>query len=90
VKCSVDIQKDLYAKVVLLGGTTIFQGIGEHMKTYEPPDENIINVCAKRFRCAEALLSHQPDYHEVSRSHPQEVVRQCRALKRHDRAPSDY
>lgn len=30
-KCDVDIRKDLYANVVLSGGTTMFQGIGERM-----------------------------------------------------------
>jgi len=31
MKCDVDIRKDLYANVVLSGGTTIFPGIGERM-----------------------------------------------------------
>merc|ERR1712232_324159 len=31
VKCDVDIRKDLYANVVLSGGTTMFTGIGERM-----------------------------------------------------------
>ena len=31
MKCDVDTRKDLYDIVVLSGGTTIFQGIGEHM-----------------------------------------------------------
>ena len=31
MKCDVDIRKDLYANVVLSGGTTMFQGIGERM-----------------------------------------------------------
>ena len=30
MKCDVDIFKNLYAVVVLSGGTTIFQGVGEH------------------------------------------------------------
>jgi len=30
-RCDVDIRKDLYANVVLSGGTTMFQGIGERM-----------------------------------------------------------
>jgi len=31
MKCDVDIRKDLYANVVMSGGTTMFQGIGERM-----------------------------------------------------------
>ncbi|CAE7938194.1 ACT1, partial [Symbiodinium necroappetens] len=31
MKCYVDIRKDLYSNVVLSGGTTMFQGIGERM-----------------------------------------------------------
>merc|ERR1719463_712825 len=30
-KCDIDIRKDLYANVVLSGGTTMFPGIGERM-----------------------------------------------------------
>merc|ERR1719414_1151906 len=32
MKCDVDIRKDLYANIVLSGGTTMFQGIGERMQ----------------------------------------------------------
>eukprot|EP00446_Apocalathium_sp_SHHI-4_P003435 CAMPEP_0177178656 /NCGR_PEP_ID=MMETSP0367-20130122/14442_1 /TAXON_ID=447022 ORGANISM="Scrippsiella hangoei-like, Strain SHHI-4" /NCGR_SAMPLE_ID=MMETSP0367 /ASSEMBLY_ACC=CAM_ASM_000362 /LENGTH=117 /DNA_ID=CAMNT_0018625323 /DNA_START=41 /DNA_END=391 /DNA_ORIENTATION=- len=31
MKCDVDIRKDLYANIVLSGGTTMFTGIGERM-----------------------------------------------------------
>jgi len=31
MKCDVDIRKDLYANVVMSGGTTMFPGIGERM-----------------------------------------------------------
>ena len=31
MKCDVDIRKDLYANVVMSGGTTMFAGIGERM-----------------------------------------------------------
>ena len=31
MRCDVDIRKDLYSNVVLSGGTTMFQGIGERM-----------------------------------------------------------
>merc|ERR1712194_58222 len=31
MKCDVDVRKDLYANVVLSGGTTMFGGIGERM-----------------------------------------------------------
>jgi len=31
MKCDVDIRRDLYSNVVLSGGTTMFQGIGERM-----------------------------------------------------------
>jgi len=31
MKCDVDIRKDLYANIVLSGGTTMFQGVGERM-----------------------------------------------------------
>ena len=53
----VDIRNDLCANVVLSGGTTIFQGIGERVTlSFEFPDGNIISVGAKRFRCAGVLL----------------------------------
>ena len=31
MKCDVDIRKDLYANIVLSGGTTMYPGIGERM-----------------------------------------------------------
>jgi actin-related protein len=31
MKCDIDIRKDLYANIVLSGGTTMFEGIGERM-----------------------------------------------------------
>jgi len=31
MKCDVDIRKDLYSNIVLSGGTTMFQGVGESM-----------------------------------------------------------
>jgi len=31
MKCDVDVRRDLYANIVLSGGTTMFQGIGERM-----------------------------------------------------------
>jgi len=31
MKCDVDLRRDLYANIVLSGGTTMFQGIGERM-----------------------------------------------------------
>jgi actin beta/gamma 1 len=31
MKCDVDIRKDLYSNIVLSGGTTMFQGVGERM-----------------------------------------------------------
>ena len=31
MKCDVDIRKDLYANIVLSGGTTMFPGISERM-----------------------------------------------------------
>merc|ERR1711988_70722 len=31
MKCDVDIRKDLYANIVLSGGTTMFQGISERL-----------------------------------------------------------
>merc|ERR1711900_93057 len=31
IKCDIDIRKDLYANVVMSGGTTMFKGIGERM-----------------------------------------------------------
>ena len=31
MKCDVDIRKDLYANIVLSGGTTMFPGIAERM-----------------------------------------------------------
>ena len=53
----VDIRNDLCANVVLSGGTTIFQGIGERVTlSFAFPDGNIITVGAKRFRCAGVLL----------------------------------
>ena len=32
MKCDVDIRKDLYANVVLSGGTTMFPGIADRMQ----------------------------------------------------------
>ena len=29
MKCDVDIRKDLYANIVLSGGTTMYPGVGE-------------------------------------------------------------
>ncbi|KAH0472300.1 MAG: uncharacterized protein KVP18_004865 [Porospora cf. gigantea A] len=31
MKCDMDIRKDLYANIVLSGGTTMYEGIGERM-----------------------------------------------------------
>ena len=31
MKCDVDIRKDLYSNIVLSGGTSMFQGVGERM-----------------------------------------------------------
>merc|ERR1712136_152521 len=86
--------------VVLSGGTTIPQGIGEHMtnelteKTYVLPDENIVTVGTERFRRLETLFQPVygplvprlffPDHHEVRRRYPQRVIRLCRVVKRHD------
>ena len=49
MKCDVDIRKDLYANVVLFGGTTTFAGIGERMTkelTALAPSSMKINVVA--------------------------------------------
>ncbi|KAL9138984.1 actin [Amphidinium carterae] len=49
MKCDVDIRKDLYANVVLSGGTTMFPGIGERMTkelTALAPSTMQINVVA--------------------------------------------
>ena len=62
MKCDVNIRKNLYADVVLSGGTTILQGIGKHMtnelteKTYVLPDENIVTVGTERFRRVKTLF----------------------------------
>merc|ERR1712072_1234070 len=32
MKCDVDIRKDLYANIVLSGGTTMYQGIADRMQ----------------------------------------------------------
>ena len=37
MKCDVDIRKDLYANIVLSGGTTMFPGIGDRMPRRSPP-----------------------------------------------------
>ena len=58
MKCDVDIRKDLYANVVLSGGTTMFQGIGERMtkelaalapstmkiKVVAPPEREVLGM----------------------------------------------
>ncbi len=38
IKCDADIRKDLYGNVVLSGGTTMFQGIGERMTKKRCPE----------------------------------------------------
>ena len=32
MKCDIDIRKDLYANIVLSGGTTMYPGIGDRMR----------------------------------------------------------
>ena len=47
--CDVDLRKDLYAHVVLSGGTTMFPGIGERMAkelTFLAPSTVKIKVVA--------------------------------------------
>merc|ERR1711988_1686900 len=51
MKCDVDIRKDLYANIVLSGGTTMFPGIGERMTkelTALAPSTMKIKVIAPR------------------------------------------
>ena len=54
--------QEFVRRVVLSGGTTILQGIGEHMtnelteKTRVLQDENIVTVGTERFRCVETLF----------------------------------
>ena len=37
MKCDVDIRKDLYANVVLSGGTTMYSGIADRSPRRSPP-----------------------------------------------------
>ena len=59
--------------------------------TYQLPDGNIDTVGVKRFRHAEVLFSQRnprrlfPKQHGTRRLHPQEFVRQCCVVERHER-----
>ena len=44
MKCDVYIRTELHANVVLPGGTTMFQDIGEHMPTTSAPEAMQIKV----------------------------------------------
>ena len=46
MKRDVDIRKDVYASVVLSSGTTIFQGIGDHMTADFAPSTMNFKVVA--------------------------------------------
>lgn len=49
MKCDVDIRKDLYANIVLSGGSTISKGIAERMEkeiSYLAPSTMKINIFA--------------------------------------------
>ena len=49
MKCDVDIQKDLYANIVLSGGTTMFPGIADRIKkeiTALAPSTMNVNIFA--------------------------------------------
>merc|ERR1712243_512189 len=69
MKCDVDIRKDLYANVVLSGGTTVFAGIGERMTkelTALAPSTMKIKVVAppeRSTRCGLEGLSCLPSAH---------------------------
>ena len=100
MKCDVDIHKKLYADVVLSGGTTILQGIGEHKtnelteKTYVLPDENIVTVgtpVPSRGNVVPASLTGLlVPRHLISESScsatsiSAKSLTQCRGVKRHD------
>ena len=72
-------------------------------KTHELFNGNNINFGADRFRCVEVLFQSNftgkkslrnprhffPEKHEMGREHPQEFVRRCRVVKRHDHVPTD-
>merc|ERR1712178_519231 len=66
MKCDVDIRKDLYANVVLSGGTTMFAGIGERMTkelTALAPSTTKIKVVAppeRKYSCGSAAPSCPP------------------------------
>ncbi|XP_002720324.1 actin-related protein T1-like [Oryctolagus cuniculus] len=59
MKCDTDIQKNLFADIVLCGGTTLFQGLEERlMKELEPLafEGNPIKITASPDRCFSAWI----------------------------------
>ena len=50
MKCDVDIRKDLYANVVISGGTTMYDGLPERMQkeitALAPPTMKVCTLCA--------------------------------------------
>jgi len=49
MKCDVDVRKDLYANVVLSGGTTMFSGMGAKELTALAPSTMKIKVANTLF-----------------------------------------
>jgi actin-related protein len=64
MKCDVDIRKDLYANVVISGGTTMYEGLPERMQkeitALAPPTMKVCLVpCALLLACVFERSSSQ-------------------------------
>merc|ERR1719206_929458 len=65
MKCDVDIRKDLYANIVLSGGTTMYPGIADRMQkeiTALAPSTMEIHICWKVEREARMDPPIQTEY----------------------------
>merc|ERR1712187_671902 len=96
-KCDIDIRKDLYSNVVLSGGTTMFQGMGERMTrelTALAPSTMKIKVIAPPERkysvwFGSVFLKHFPADVDLKRrvrrvwpgNCPQEVLLRCQRAR---------
>jgi hypothetical protein len=93
MKCDVDIRKDLYANVVLSGGTTMYSGITDRMSkeiTALAPASMKVKIIAPPERKYSVRRSVTPTHraHTLRRSpppisHPAASHRRCRASRRH-------
>ena len=85
MKCNVDIRKGFYANVVLSGGTTTFQGIGEHMN--EPTIWAPFTMRSKWFYRAEFVTASAFPFFPHRRDSGQHVVKFYLCRQRHYVSP---